>query len=156
MIFREIAFNSEDFRQECMLRNAILRLPLGLDLADEDLGVEKTQLHFGLFDDNEHMVGCVVAVPLSPCEAKIRQMAISPDGRGKGHGRSLLEYLEDHLRQRGFTQLCLHARMTAVGFYEKMSYQKAGTEFVEVGIPHVRMEKSLLPPPGRDISHDKI
>jgi len=143
MIFREIAFGSEDFQQECALRNAVLRLPLGLNLYDEDLSPEKTQFHFGLFDDTGRLLACVVAVPLSSSEAKIRQMAVSPDGQGKGCGKALLGRLEDDLGKRGFTRLCLHARMSAVGFYEKMSYQKAGAEFVEIGIPHVRMEKHL-------------
>lgn len=150
MIFREIAFESEDYRQECVLRNLVLRIPLGLSLYDEDLGLEKTQLHFGLFDDSGRLVGCVVAVPLSPCEAKIRQMAVGPDCQGKGNGRSMIYRIEDHLERRGFTRLCLHARTTAVGFYEKMCYKKTGAEFVEVGIPHVRMEKILAQSPRRD------
>jgi len=141
MIFREITFGSEDYRQECALRNAVLRLPLGLDLEDEDLDLEKTQLHFGLFDDSNRLMGCVVAVPLSSNEAKIRQMAIAPACQGQGHGQKLMDRLEAHLVIR----LCLHARLTAVGFYEKMSYQKTGDEFREVGIPHVRMEKIVTP-----------
>ena len=35
--------------------------------------------------------------------------------------------------------------MTAVGFYEKLGYASVGHEFMEVGIPHLRMEKSIKP-----------
>ena len=36
MIFREVAFGSDDYRRECVLRQLVLRAPLGLDLFAED------------------------------------------------------------------------------------------------------------------------
>jgi predicted GNAT family N-acyltransferase len=143
MTFREIAFGSADYGRECQLRNEVLRKPIGLSFPDEEIGSERTHLHFGQFDERENLVACVIAVPLSLTEAKIRQMAVSSEHQGKGHGRSILHCLEDYLVRQGTTQLYLHARMTAVKFYEKMGYAKSGDEFVEVGIVHVRMEKDI-------------
>jgi predicted GNAT family N-acyltransferase len=37
----------------------------------------------------------------------------------------------------------LHARLTAIGFYEKSGYVVSGGEFLEVGIPHVKMVKRI-------------
>jgi predicted GNAT family N-acyltransferase len=37
----------------------------------------------------------------------------------------------------------MHARKTAVPFYERIGYQVAGEEFLEVGIPHYEMRKLL-------------
>ncbi|MEO8175011.1 MAG: GNAT family N-acetyltransferase [Sediminibacterium sp.] len=37
----------------------------------------------------------------------------------------------------------MHARESAVGFYEKHGYKVVGDEFVEVTIPHFIMEKEL-------------
>jgi predicted GNAT family N-acyltransferase len=37
----------------------------------------------------------------------------------------------------------MHARKTAVGFYEKLGYKRIGNEFLEVTIPHYAMEKAL-------------
>ncbi len=37
----------------------------------------------------------------------------------------------------------MHARKTAVGFYEKLGYFSTGGEFEEVTIPHNIMEKKL-------------
>ncbi len=37
----------------------------------------------------------------------------------------------------------MHARATAVGFYERLAYRRVGGEFLEEGIAHVRMEKAL-------------
>lgn len=147
MTFREIAFGSEDFRDECELRHAVLRAPLGLSLHDEDIDRERTHLHFGLFDETGNLVACVVAIPQSSTEARIRQMAVRDGHQGRSHGRTLLRSAEDHLAQRGFRHLSLHARLPAAGFYEKMGYTSTGAPFIEIGIPHVRMEKTMSPAP---------
>ena len=142
MTFLEIEFGTDAFRKECELRHKVLRLPLGLSLYDEDLSQESQEMHFGLFDEGA-LVACVIAVALSPAEVKIRQMAVSDERRGQGHGRSVIRCLEKHLVGKGFTHCSMHARITAVGFYEKLDYSRIGSEFIEVGIPHVRMEKCL-------------
>ncbi|MEJ7682070.1 MAG: GNAT family N-acetyltransferase [Segetibacter sp.] len=37
----------------------------------------------------------------------------------------------------------MHARKSAVGFYEKLGYKIVGDEFLELNIPHYIMEKQL-------------
>lgn len=143
MIFSSIEFGSEDYRKECALRDRVLRAPLGLRLADEDLNVELEQDHFGLFDDARNLVACAIVVQLSPGEAKIRQMAVSGAHQRQGHGQYLMRSLEFHLAALGCQRVSLHARTSAVGFYEKLGYTRIGGEFTEVGIPHIRMEKRL-------------
>jgi predicted GNAT family N-acyltransferase len=39
--------------------------------------------------------------------------------------------------------MVLHARETAVPFYNALGYNSVGAQFEEVGIPHFRMEKAL-------------
>src|SRR5271169_2399386 len=143
MLFREIEFGSDDFRKECDLRNELLRVPLGLSLFDEDISLERQQMHFGMFDQSGSLIACVVAVAFSSTEAKIRQMAVDCKHRGKGHGRSIIHCMENYLARRGYIHLFMHARMTAIGFYEKQGYARAGQAFMEVGIPHIRMEKNI-------------
>jgi ribosomal protein S18 acetylase RimI-like enzyme len=71
-------------------------------------------------------------------------MVVSKEWQGRGCGRKLLQSLETRLAGRGFTHLFMHARVVAVGFYEKLGYLKTGEEFIELGIAHVRMEKRLI------------
>jgi predicted GNAT family N-acyltransferase len=143
MTSKRIEFGSDDFRKECALRQEVLRVPLGLNLYDEDLTQEAFQIHFGLFDDASNLIACVIAVPLSPTEAKVRQMAVQESLQGRGYGRQIVCGLECHLAEFGYAHLSLHARTSAVGFYEKLGYTTIGQEFMEVGIPHYRMEKCL-------------
>ena len=141
--FREILFGTGEYRLECRLREGVLRRPLGLPLSEEDLAGEKDQLHFGLFGPGNELVACVVAVRLSPTEARIRQMAVSPSHQRKGLGQRLMVDLERNLEARGFRKFVLNARSSAVGFYEKLGYAVVGDEFVDVTVPHVRMSKAV-------------
>ena len=141
MVFREIVFGTAEYRLERDLRHAVLREPLGLSFTAEELANEEKQLHFGLFEPEDNLIACVVAVRLSPTDARIRQMAVTPAHQRRGLGTRLMKELEEHLRSRGFTNLVLHARASAVEFYEKLGYAVIGDEFIDVTIAHVRMVK---------------
>jgi ribosomal protein S18 acetylase RimI-like enzyme len=74
---------------------------------------------------------------------RLRQMAVSDDIQRKGIGKALMSFAENIARDQGYRNLIMHARQHAIGFYEKMGYRVTSTEFTEVTIPHVVMEKSL-------------
>ena len=142
MILQKIDFGSEKYRLACRLREKVLRIPLGLLLSENDLHGEEKQLHFGLFFD-EQLVACVVAVPLSANEARIRQTAVDPSFQRQGLASEMMRQLEKDLAARGFTSLSMHARSSAFDFYRKLGYEPVGEEFIEVTIPHRRMVKKL-------------
>jgi ribosomal protein S18 acetylase RimI-like enzyme len=54
-----------------------------------------------------------------------------------------MNFAENIARDRGYKILSMHARINAVGFYEKMGYKVASEQFVEVTMPHYVMEKRL-------------
>lgn len=142
-VFRTIEFGSAEFSEECRLRDAVLRKPLGLNLLNEDLEREREQMHFGLFDTSGFLIASVIAAPISPTSTQLRQMAVAPSHARKGHGSAILQLLEKHLFEHGFRHLCLHARSTAVLFYKKQGYIESGCFFTKLGIPHIFMEKYL-------------
>ncbi|RAQ30601.1 hypothetical protein DPQ25_03690 [Hydrogeniiclostridium mannosilyticum] len=57
----------------------------------------------------------------------------------------MFRFAETLCRARGHRLLWLNARRTAEGFYLRLGYRRTGEEFLELGIPHIRMEKRLLP-----------
>jgi len=141
MVFKEIVFGTDEYRLECELRDDVLRKPLGLALTAEELAREKDQLHFGLFEPDDNLIACVVVIKLSPTDARIRQMAVSPIHQRRGLGKMLMTELETDLRSRGLANLALHARASAVGFYKTLGYAIIGDEFIDVTVPHFRMVK---------------
>jgi len=82
-------------------------------------------------------------VPKDDNTIQLRQMAVISGLQGKGIGRVLMQFAENIARDRGFKKLIMHARKTAMGFYEKLGYNRVGNEFFEVTISHYIMEKGL-------------
>lgn len=124
------------------LRQRILRAPLGLDIRDEDLEEEADQVIF-VAEAAGMVAGCLLLQHVDAATFKLRQMAVDTAGQGKGIGARLVAVAEQYARSQGKTRMILHARITAVPFYRKSGYEIRGGTFMEVGIPHVLMEKPL-------------
>jgi predicted GNAT family N-acyltransferase len=138
----ELEYGGTGYHRALELRHAVLRKPLGLDLFKEPISGEAENRHFGIERDGE-LLACLMCVPIGTGSIQIRQMAVREDRQGSGLGRRLMEAVEVRLRAEGTRLLVLNARVPAVGFYEKLGYQPIGERFIEVGIPHQRMEKPL-------------
>ena len=75
--------------------------------------------------------------------AHIGRMAVLRSLRGGGHGAAVMVALEQAARARGVAELQLNAQQSAAAFYQRLGYQAEGAPFVEVGIPHRSMRKTL-------------
>ncbi|MFM2388256.1 MAG: putative N-acetyltransferase YjcF [Bacteroidota bacterium] len=126
------------------LRNEVLRLPLGLNLFDEDLAAEQDQI-VAVYLSEDHVQGVVMAKLLGDGIAKLRQMAVAAAYQKQGIGKQLVQFLEKHLCSIDINRIELHARVPVRSFYESQAYTASGKEFLEVGIPHIAMYKVLLP-----------
>lgn len=144
-VLRRTAWGTADYERMRGWREEILRRPLGRRLTEADTAGEAEQDHFGLWRGGEELAaGITGKEEAGPVESRrLRQMWVVPLWRGRGLGGSLLREVEALYAARGVVRLVLHARLTAVGFYERAGYKRCGEVFEEVGIGHIRMEKSL-------------
>ncbi len=142
MALKIIDHGTPEYRQMVKLRDDILRKPLGLGFTEQELEKEKENMLIGAFEDDD-MLGCCMLVEQSRDTVRLRQMAVLNDLQGKGIGRALMNFAENLARDRGYRTISMHARKMAVGFYEKMGYKVASSEFIEITIPHFVMEKRL-------------
>lgn len=124
------------------LRYQMLRKPLGLRFTPEELAAEKDDILICCFEDDK-MEACCMLTQTDPKTVRLRQMAVTSTLQGKGIGRVMMSFAENIARDRGYRRLTMHARKSAVGFYEKNGYKVCSTEFEEVTIPHFVMEKEL-------------
>lgn len=140
---RLVAHGSAEYEETVALRDDILRKPLGLSFTPEALGAESGDLHLACYDASGALCGCLILTPAGEGHVKMRQVAVSASLQGRGVGRAMVERSEEIARERGFTEMTLHARETAVPFYERLGYERVGERFEEVGIPHWAMRKEL-------------
>ena len=142
MGLKQIDHGSEDYNKMIVLRKQILRQPLGLSFTEEELNKEKDEILIAAFDE-DLILGCCVLSKIDEETIRLRQMAVQDTLQGKGIGASIMTFAENLARDKGYKFMIMHARNTAVGFYEKIGYKVKGDEFIEVNLPHHVMEKEL-------------
>jgi N-acetylglutamate synthase-like GNAT family acetyltransferase len=143
MGLKQIDHGTEEYKQMIMLREQVLRQPLGLTFTEEELANEKDELLIAAFDDDE-IIGCCMLCKVDENTLRLRQMAVDDNVQGKGIGASILSFAENLARDKGYTTIIMHARNSAIGFYEKLGFKIKGDEFYEVNLPHHLMEKELV------------
>jgi len=124
------------------LRYEVMRKPLGLSFSDEELRREKEDILIGAFDE-EDIIGCCILSKMENHCTRLRQMAVQKNKQGMGIGESMMSFAENIARDKGYKIIMMHARDTAIGFYEKYGYKIKGDEFIELNIKHHIMEKKL-------------
>jgi predicted GNAT family N-acyltransferase len=75
--------------------------------------------------------------------ATIGRMAADASVRGRGHGAAVLAELHRQAVLRGVREIELHAQVSARRFYERAGYAAVGEEYLEAGIEHVTMRRTL-------------
>jgi ribosomal protein S18 acetylase RimI-like enzyme len=142
LIFREVAHGSPEYLTTANLRNCVLRKPIGLMFSAKDVEAEKRYHHLACYGGDK-LVACLMLDPHEDGNIRMRQLAVIPELQRQGIGTALVQYSELWARNAGYQRMVLHARDTAVAFYERLGYSRVGEQFEEVTIPHWTMEKSL-------------
>ena len=140
--FSEVDFGSPAYDALVSLRTEVLRRPLGLTFSPEQLAAERGQRHVGCYTV-DLLMGCLLLKDLGAGQVQMRQVAVRPEAQGQGIGQMLVAHAETLAAASGGLTIVLHARETAVGFYERLGYRRVGAQFVEVTLPHWEMTKSL-------------
>ncbi len=144
IVVKRIDITDPIYTQVYDLREAMLRQPIGLSLKNEDLSADALNAIF-IAQQGDKVIGCVMLYPIADEEKiKLRQMAVHEEWQGKGIGKKLVDAAEHYAKEIGYSAIILHARTVAEGFYKNLGYYTTSSEFTEVGIPHVVMEKDIF------------
>lgn len=138
----EAPLGSDFYRQALVLREQILRKPLGLRVSQEELADDAMRQHFCAVELGA-VIGTISLRPLDEETLHLKQMAVSQARRDSHVGARLLAHAEAWGVDAGFRLMIAHARVGAEGFYFKLGYAQEGEAFEEHTIPHVRVTKRL-------------
>jgi ribosomal protein S18 acetylase RimI-like enzyme len=75
---------------------------------------------------------------------RLLQMTVDPLGQGQGLGRKLVVTLAHELVRRGVSEVHLHARESALPFYEQLGYAAFGEPYLR-GRPGAPLARRTLP-----------
>ncbi len=80
-------------------------------------------------------IGCGRLLP----DGHIGRIAVLPQWRRRKVGTAILQALLDEARARGMREVVVDAQTQALPFYHGFGFVEEGEEFMDAGIPHVRM-----------------
>ncbi len=125
------------------LRTEVFVQEQGIPVAMEGDEADPSAVHAVIYNGLGHPIATGRLLQHAPDTGKIGRMAVSRVLRGSRLGRELLEALMAAARQRGDTEVLLHAQRSSEGFYSRLGFQSRGEPFDEVGIAHIEMVKKF-------------
>lgn len=134
--------NDREYRDAVFVRRRVFmdeqKVPEDIEL-DE---FEDTAIHFVAYD-NDEVVGAGRCRKVEG-NAKVERICVMPSFRKHGVGQAIMEKIEQFARDQHLAALELHAQTHAELFYKRIGYVTSSPEeFLDAGIPHVSMKKSL-------------
>ena len=130
--------NSEDNIALISIRKAVFideqQVPASLEWDEQD----ESALHWLAFDDGKP-VGCVRMLS----DGHIGRMAVLAPYRLSGIGKGLLDAAITRARIDEHYEVFLYAQVQARGFYERAGFTGSGNEFMDAGIAHTTLRKTL-------------
>lgn len=140
--YRIINYGSAEYNDALALRRKVLREPLGLSYSEQELASECDDTHLAALEN-----GRVCAYLFLRAEGtgavKLRQVVVAEGMQGKGVGTGLIRFAEHIASKQHYNECVLHARESAIRFYEKLGYVKEGNAVEMVTLPHWFMRKPL-------------
>lgn len=111
------------------------KVPLALEWDEMDA----LCLHAVMLDQE----GAAVATGRLLPDGHIGRMAVRKALRGEGLGAMILQALMREAELRGDRAVLLNAQTHAAPFYARHGFVREGEEFIEAGIPHIRMRRDF-------------
>ncbi|MBM7586561.1 putative GNAT family N-acyltransferase [Bacillus pakistanensis] len=74
---------------------------------------------------------------------KVERICVVKHQRGTGAGKRIMDAIEEYAKQQAIPSLKLNAQTQAIPFYEGLGYHVVSDEFMDAGIPHKTMTKTL-------------
>lgn len=134
----------EELEAAFTIRKAVFveeqHVPLA-DEFDEFDRIDATCSHVLVYHNNQ-AVG-TGRIRIADGDGKLERICLLEDCRSLGLGKVIIDALETLAKEQNLAQVKLHGQTHAEGFYEKLGYETASPVFMEDGIPHVLMKKTL-------------
>ncbi|WP_343840307.1 GNAT family N-acetyltransferase [Salinibacillus aidingensis] len=74
---------------------------------------------------------------------KLERICVLKEERGKHFGKQMIEAMEEVIKENHIRKSKLNAQTHAEKFYQSLGYETISDEFMDAGIPHVTMVKTL-------------
>lgn len=121
------------------VRNTVFTVEQGISESLDFDGRDGECVHVLARLGDGEIVGTARMLP----DGHVGRIAVHEPWRGKGVGTRMVEYLTKVARDRGFPEIYLHSQARAAEFYTRLGFETRGETFMEAGIEHVLMVRTL-------------
>lgn len=121
------------------IRESVFMREQGVPAELEWDGLDEGARHALALSTNGSAIGCGRILP----NGHIGRIAVLPKWRKKKVGTAIMEALLDDARERGLKEVDVDAQTYAVPFYHRFGFEEEGEEFMDAGMPHIKMRLRL-------------
>lgn len=138
----KIVNNDQELAEAFEVRKSVFIHEQNVPEEEEIDQFESDSVHFVLYDDNRKAAGAGRFRVLDGI-GKVERICVLKENRKTGAGVAVMNKIEDYAKSQGISTLKLNAQTHAIPFYSKLGYETVSEEFMDAGIPHKTMKKSL-------------
>ncbi|MBE6452667.1 MAG: GNAT family N-acetyltransferase [Alphaproteobacteria bacterium] len=140
----DVDFGSTRYDELVELRYKILLEPLGLKFLDAYRANEINYLHIGCVEAlDDKLIGGLMLAPIDNNTVRLMEVCVENKYQREGIGRAMVDYALNRAKEVGYENVIMHARLTAVHFYEKCGFSQEGDIFEEQGLTFAKMVKKI-------------
>ena len=136
-----LASTEEEVEAALRLRHRVFCCEQGVSPSADRDGRDPEATHLVAIEDGRVVGTCRLL--FRGRSARLGRLAVEPELRRRGVGGAILDQAAQAAREAGAERIELHAQTYARELYEREGYAGQGDEFVEEGIAHVSMRKTL-------------
>ena len=123
-------------------RSAVFMMEQNIHYLDMD-DIDYRSIHFADMDGSGHVTAYLRMYGSEEDRAAVNIGRVLTVMRGSGNGRKLIDRAVSYASENGYRKVCCDAQKQTVLFYEKCGFHRISDEFIEAGIPHIRMQRDL-------------
>ena len=121
------------------VREAVFVREQGVPAELEWDGQDESARHALALSHQGDVIGCGRMFP----DGHIGRIAVLPQWRKQKVGTAIMEALLDYARAHDYKQVDVDAQTHALPFYRSFGFAEQGEEFMDAGLPHIKMTMKL-------------
>ncbi len=138
----KLAENEKEISDGKIIRYQVFQVEQNIDSKEDFDGKDNDSDHIVAYYNGKH-IGTLRIRYIDNKTAKIERLAVLPNFRKGGTATKIMKFTLDYLLKKGLKSIILDSQEYIKGFYEKLGFIQYSEVFEEVGIPHVKMMKSI-------------
>ncbi|MCR5774722.1 MAG: GNAT family N-acetyltransferase [Lachnospiraceae bacterium] len=123
-------------------RSAVFMMEQSIHYLDMD-DVDLRSVHFAGYDDRGLVTRYLRMYDAEDDKSAVNIGRVLVMDRGDGQGRDLVSRAVAYAADKGYRRMCCDAQKQSVPFYEKCGFSVVSDEFIEAGIPHIKMQRDI-------------